>query len=335
MSSGHDEYWSARPARERGSGAREAGVNLAFFSGNEIFWKTRWGPSTEGSNTPYRTLTTYKETHFERPVDPEDPPTWTGAWRDPRFSPPGRRRQARKLAHRPAVRGQRGHRRNHRARTQYAKMRLWRNTAVAKLTSGKTLTLAPGTDTLGYEWDEDRRQRLPAGGRVRPLLDDRQRPADVHRLRQHAQRRTRTGTHHLTLYRAPSGALVFGAGTVQWSWGLANINAWGVATDRARQEGTRPEHGAVTVNLLAEMGAQPGTLKRGSWPATKSTDTTPPTSTITSPTAGAIDRGRQRRHDHRHRDRHRRRRRGRGRSVDRRRRDMASGDAHDARTARR
>ena len=29
-----------------------------------------------------------------------------------------------------------------------------------------------------------------------------------------------TATHSLTLYRAPSGALVFGAGTVQWSWGL-------------------------------------------------------------------------------------------------------------------
>jgi hypothetical protein len=29
-----------------------------------------------------------------------------------------------------------------------------------------------------------------------------------------------TATHHLTLYRAPSGALVFNAGTVNWSWGL-------------------------------------------------------------------------------------------------------------------
>ena len=29
-----------------------------------------------------------------------------------------------------------------------------------------------------------------------------------------------TATHNLTLYRAPSGALVFGAGTVQWSLGL-------------------------------------------------------------------------------------------------------------------
>ncbi len=87
ISSGHDEYWSAGQ-RANVESALAAGVNLAFFSGNEMFWKTRWGPSTEGTNTPYRTLTSYKETHFNAPVDPEDPPTWTGSWRDPRFSPP-------------------------------------------------------------------------------------------------------------------------------------------------------------------------------------------------------------------------------------------------------
>ena len=29
-----------------------------------------------------------------------------------------------------------------------------------------------------------------------------------------------TATHNMTMYRAPSGARVFGAGTVQWAWGL-------------------------------------------------------------------------------------------------------------------
>ena len=110
MSSGHDEYWSAGQ-RSAVEAAREAGVNLAFFSGNEIFWKTRWGPSTEGSNMPYRTLTSYKETHFEGPVDPQDPPTWTGAWRDPREHE-SRWRQAGKLALRTGVRGERRHQRS-------------------------------------------------------------------------------------------------------------------------------------------------------------------------------------------------------------------------------
>jgi len=40
MSVGHDEYWSAAQ-RANVEAARNAGVNLAFFSGNEVFWKTR------------------------------------------------------------------------------------------------------------------------------------------------------------------------------------------------------------------------------------------------------------------------------------------------------
>ena len=67
MSSGHDEYWSG-PQRANVTSARDAGVNLAFFSGNEVFWKTRWEDN-------YRTLVSYKETH-------DRTPTWTrsGQW---------------------------------------------------------------------------------------------------------------------------------------------------------------------------------------------------------------------------------------------------------------
>ncbi|HSS57408.1 MAG TPA: N,N-dimethylformamidase beta subunit family domain-containing protein, partial [Solirubrobacteraceae bacterium] len=79
LSSGHDEYWSGAE-RSAVESARDAGVNLAFFSGNEVFWKTRWENNR-------RTLVTYKETHANGKIDPE-PTTWTGTWRDPRFSPP-------------------------------------------------------------------------------------------------------------------------------------------------------------------------------------------------------------------------------------------------------
>ena len=87
LSVGHDEYWSGLQ-RANVEAARDAGVNLAFFSGNEVFWKTRWEPSIDGSAAAGRTLVTYKETHYNAPTDPQDPPTWTGAWADPRFSPP-------------------------------------------------------------------------------------------------------------------------------------------------------------------------------------------------------------------------------------------------------
>src|SRR6266567_3894625 len=87
LSVGHDEYWSAGQ-RANVETARGAGVHLAFFSGNESFWKTRYENSIDGSGTAYRTLVTYKETHANAVIDPADPPTWTGTWRDSRFSPP-------------------------------------------------------------------------------------------------------------------------------------------------------------------------------------------------------------------------------------------------------
>ena len=65
---------------------------------------------------------------------------------------------------------------------------------------------------------------------------------------------TGTATHHMTLYRAPSGALVFGAGTIQWSWGLDGNHDRGGSTPDPRMQ-------QATVNLLADMGAQPGTLQ--------------------------------------------------------------------------
>ncbi len=105
LSVGHDEYWSGAQ-RANVEAARDAGVNLAFFSGNEVFWKTRWENSIDGSGTPYRTLVCYKETHANAKIDPQDPPTWTGTWRDPRFSPPADGGRPRERADRHDVRRQ-------------------------------------------------------------------------------------------------------------------------------------------------------------------------------------------------------------------------------------
>ena len=69
LSVGHDEYWSAQQ-RANVEAARDAGVHLAFFSGNEVFWKTRWENSIDASGTPYRTLVCYKETHAGAKIDP-------------------------------------------------------------------------------------------------------------------------------------------------------------------------------------------------------------------------------------------------------------------------
>ena len=274
LSVGHDEYWSGQQ-RANVQAALNAGVNLGFFSGNEVFWKTRWASSIDGSNTAYRTMISYKETHFDAPVDPQDPPTWTGTWADPRFSPPADGgRPANQLT---------GQMFNVNIGTaaisvpfQYSKARFWRNTAVANLKAGQTLTLAP--NTLGYEWDQDVDNGFRPAGEFdlsSTTVSHLQTFVDYGSITNNDD----TQTHNLSLFRAPSGALVFGAGTVQWSWGLDSENPNDQAADKNIQQ--------ATVNLFADMGVQPQTLLAGLVAASASTDHTAPTSTITSPSAGA------------------------------------------------
>ena len=114
LSVGHDEYWSG-PQRANVEAARAAGVHLAFFSGNEMFWKTRWENSIDGSGTAYRTLVCYKETHANAKIDPAGADDVDRHLARPAVQPAGRRRPAGERADRPAVHGQRRrHHRDHR-----------------------------------------------------------------------------------------------------------------------------------------------------------------------------------------------------------------------------
>src|SRR6266487_131046 len=218
LSVGHDEYWSAGQ-RANVEAARAAGVSLAFLSGNESFWKVRWESSIDGSGTSYRTLVSYKETKVETPIDPQDPPTWTGTWRDPTWSPPadgGRPENAMTGTIFMVNRGSAAIT----VPAAYSRLRFWRNTSVAGLGPGQTATL--GSQTLGYEWDED----LDNGARPAGLLDLSSTTVSVPELLQDYGNTYGSGTavHHLTLYRSPAGGLVFGAGTVQWTWGLEAVH---------------------------------------------------------------------------------------------------------------
>jgi hypothetical protein len=85
MDAGHDEYWTdAQVANVQA--AANAGVNLAFLSGNEIFWQTRLSPSIDSTSDPNRTLVTYKDTHFNQEIDPSGKDT--GTFEDPRLGSP-------------------------------------------------------------------------------------------------------------------------------------------------------------------------------------------------------------------------------------------------------
>jgi hypothetical protein len=275
LSVGHDEYWSG-PERAAVESARDAGTSLAFFSGNEVYWKTRWEDSEDGSHTSHRTLVCYKETWSSAKIDPS--PEWTGTYRDPRFSPPANGGKPEN-----ALTGTMFKANNVDLAIQVpaaqGKYRLWRNTSVANLAAGATATLAP--HTVGYESDEDVDNGFRPAGLVQ--LSTTTGPTDQYLTDFGINTQAGTTTHHLTLYRAASGALVFGAGTVQWAWGLdanhdSQFDPINAADPRMQQ---------ATINLLADMGAQPATLMSGMVGASASADTVGPAITITAPAAGA------------------------------------------------
>ena len=144
-------------------------------------------------------------------------------------------------------------------------------------------------ELLGHEWDED--------------LDNGFRPPGLFRLSETTIDNvpyvqdcgsvfdSGTATHHLTLYRHASGALVFGAGTVQWAWGLDahHDTETGVPPERVNENTTRvgvDPNGTdrnvrqATVNLFADMAVQPATLAPDLVRAQASEDREPPLSRI-------------------------------------------------------
>jgi hypothetical protein len=269
MSVGHDAYWSVGQ-RANVEAARAAGVNLAFFSGNEVFWKTRWESSISTDAASHRTLVSDKETHRGDPTAAE-----TGTGSDLRFSPSsdaGRPENALTGTaftvksgtfpiEVPAADG---------------KLRFWRNTDVALLPPGGVATLAAAT--LGPEWDEDLDNGFRPAGQIR--LSTTRQSVRERILDNESSYGPGTAVHHLTLHRY-SSAIVFGAGTVQWSWGLdGNHDRGGSNPDERMRQ--------ATVNLLADMGVQPQTIQPGLVRASASADLTAPTSAINLSSIAAI-----------------------------------------------
>jgi hypothetical protein len=273
LSVGHDEYWSGAQ-RANMEAARDAGVNLQFLAGNEGYWRTRYEPSADASRTAYRTLVSYKETWGNAKIDPSS--QWTGTWRDPRFasrangggSPENELIGTAYMVNFSDLAMT--------VRQEEGKLRLWRNSGLASMTGAST-TLAP--HTVGYESNEVMDNGFSPPGLIKLSTTT---GAVPQYLRDFGSTVTAgTTKHNMTLYKAPSGALVFSAGTVQWTYGLD-----------AEHDSEYPDNVAdprmqqAQVNLLADMGAQPTTLMAGVNAATKSTDTAGPTVTISTPAAG-------------------------------------------------
>ena len=189
VSAGHDEYWS-RDQRNAVEAALQAGVNLAFLSGNSAYWQIRHEPERAGT-APDRTIVCYKDT-----APAEDPlastPLITMRWRDQGPGAPedqllGVRYEAWQAVDVPYIVRSASH---------------WVYTGTG-LRDGDALPFLIGNEADRYFGGPG----TPAGIEVlaaSPVV----------------RRNGEPTWHNATAYVAPSGAFVFAAGTIEWSWGL-------------------------------------------------------------------------------------------------------------------
>ena len=84
ISLGHDEYWT-KQERDAVEAARDAGVNIAFFGGNEAYWQGRIEDATSGAKA--RVLTVYKDAMLD-PQARTNPKETTILFKDPPVSRP-------------------------------------------------------------------------------------------------------------------------------------------------------------------------------------------------------------------------------------------------------
>ncbi|MCK1475736.1 DUF4082 domain-containing protein [Bradyrhizobium sp. 197] len=275
MDAGHDEYWT-EAQRANVEAAAHAGVNLAFLTANEIFWKTRLAPSIDSSGTANRTLISYKDTHANALIDPSGQAT--GNYSDPRFSAPLPSNELTGTLF--AVNAFRYD--TITIPYSMAQLRFWRNTAVAQTSPGQTASLVPGL--LGVEWDVAPDNGFRPAGLV--SVSSSTVNVDGKYLLDYGNTfGAGTATHNLVLHRDPvSGALIFSAGSINWPWALASDHD-GPATP------VDPNVQQAMVNLFADMGVQPATLQANLVATIQSTDTTAPTSAISNLSATSVVEG--------------------------------------------
>lgn len=235
---GHDEYWS-QGIRDAITAARDAGVNIGLFTANTGYWRVRFEPDPL-TQEPDSVMVVYKTTE-SGPADPSGQPT--GTWRDPAGANDPEN----------ALNGVMYIGDNDkfyfplRVTAEQAKDPTFRHTGLDAMPAGSYIDI--GDQVIGWEWDAS--------------IDNGQAPADMTVLADSptyglllngsAGRFTEGNVGQAAAqtirYTAPSGAIVFASGTIQWSWGLGAEGINIVEPD--------PFISQITYNVLADMGAQP------------------------------------------------------------------------------
>jgi YD repeat-containing protein len=343
--SGHDEYWSE--AEMNGyKAARNAGVNIASFSGNTAYWKIRY---EDGG----RTLVCYKAVEGTKEGNVPDgskgvndwgpdgvkgtkddalgldgkagtaddnPKYATTTWRDD-GAPPGNpnaptggrvgpNEPENSLLGSmyvgdndnfdypltiPATNGA----------DEYAGDRIWRNTGISE--TGST---SINSKLNGWEWDSIPTQaqylsKQPSGVKRLTLTDVGSAPSPAEWIQDEGLLYSTTPppgqptTVSAVKYKAASGALVFAAGTIQWSWGLAQhyLDKPSESYEDPPVDLSDPRIQQATYNIFADGGVEPltpvGVVIDGNEPPEASFTATPnPTSVgslVTFNAAGSTD----------------------------------------------
>lgn len=190
---GHDEYWSTG-IRNHLTAARDAGVSLAFFGGNDGYWHVRLQSSPLGSD---REVVCYRVASLD-PLTAEDPKEATVEWREPPLNEPentvlGEMYNGILAEAAPLVLAE----------------------GVRPLLNGTSLHVGTALpDLVVQEFDGVVQNGLTPPS-LTILASSPVTCATASNLCPGGK-----GVSNATLYTTPSGAKVFDAGTFQWEWGL-------------------------------------------------------------------------------------------------------------------
>jgi hypothetical protein len=216
LSGGHNEYWS-KAMYDGVQQARDAGVHLGFFGADAVYWQVRFEASPL-SGAADRVLVGYKDST----IDPVQGPTTTILWRN--LNRPEQQLMGVQFSGSIDISSP-----NAPYVVQNSSSWVYAGTGLA---DGDSI---PGI--VGYEVDSSMS--------TAPL------PTSVAGTYQVLSQSPFTDSGGATvianssIYQAPSGAWVFGAGTVSWSLGL---DLDGVVDPRIQR---------ITANLLSRFGASP------------------------------------------------------------------------------
>jgi hypothetical protein len=223
LSPWHDEYWS-KPMRDAVTAARDRGMSLAFFDANAVYWQVRFenSPATGAAN---RVFTCYKDASLD-PMATTNPPLTTVQWRQAPVNQPEN-----------ALLGA-----MYESYWSYGKSFPWvvQNSsswvyAGTGLNDGDSIA-----GLVGYEYDRVWNNGFTPAGEV--VLSNSP-VTDLNNVASH---------QNGTAYTAPSGAIVFDAGTVYWSWKLDDNDYQSHGADVRVQ--------TMTANILNKMtGSAPPT----------------------------------------------------------------------------